>query len=123
MELISQPEVKRLHNLPATNVQSMYQFPSTATGSNPFREAVNQAMSAAELTQTAQTAEEWNRVADLWLEAISSMNVVPQTHPKYSIAVQKVEEYAGNLVYAQSRVKVMVIPKDNTTAQNNITIP
>lgn len=73
---------------------------------DPFREAVNAATLAAELTQTAKTAEEWSTVADLWLRAISAMNSVSPAHPRRDVAEQRVEDYANNLAYAQNRMRV-----------------
>lgn len=66
-----------------------------------FKEAVNQAMSAAKLTQTAKTKEEWNQVMSLWEKAIVHLNLVPQTHPNYAKAQQKITEYQRNLEYAK----------------------
>ncbi|MDX2212759.1 MAG: hypothetical protein SFY66_05660 [Oculatellaceae cyanobacterium bins.114] len=73
--------------------------------SDPFREAVNQATRAAELTQTATQAADWETVTNSWLEAIRLMNLTPSTNPRYSTAALKVEEYAKNLAYAQRRLR------------------
>ncbi|WP_416666608.1 hypothetical protein [Egbenema bharatensis] len=73
------------------------------TKSEAFRWAVNRAMSAAELTQIAQSREEWTTVADWWQEAVEFMEAVPRTHPKYDVAQQKVEEYQNNLSYAMGK--------------------
>jgi hypothetical protein len=70
-----------------------------------FRWAVNRAMSAAELTQTANSRDEWSIVTTWWKEAIDLMAAVPKSHPKYQLAQQKVEEYQQNLTYAQTRVE------------------
>ncbi|HEY9620850.1 MAG TPA: hypothetical protein V6C78_10795 [Crinalium sp.] len=76
-----------------------------APQSTPFRDAVNQAMRAAVLTQTATAAEDWETVANTWLEAIRLMNTIPVSDSKYSTATLKIEEYARNLAYAQSRMR------------------
>lgn len=68
-----------------------------------FRWAVNRAMNAAELTQTAASKDEWSTVSTWWKEAIDLMQSVPKSHPKYSLAQQKIQEYQQKLVYAQSR--------------------
>lgn len=87
--------------------QVIVPVPSASTASTPdsFRTAVNQAMRAAELTQTASSADDWETVANTWLEAIRLMNITPSTNPKYSTAALKVEEYAKNLAYAQRRMR------------------
>jgi len=50
---------------------------------DPFSLGTRQAMSAAELTQTAEYHEEWSQVAILWQQAISHMKSVPVAHPSY----------------------------------------
>ena len=75
--------------------------PEATPSPDPFRDAVQSATQAAELTQTAQTPEEWQEVADLWQQAIDSMQAVPEGHQGYDIAQQKVGEYQRNLEYAQ----------------------
>ncbi|MEM6837654.1 MAG: hypothetical protein AAF609_12455, partial [Cyanobacteria bacterium P01_C01_bin.120] len=73
-----------------------------------FNQGSRQAMSAAELTQTAEFREEWSQVAILWQQAISHMQAVPTSHPSYDVAQQKLSEYARNLQYAQSNVNTRV---------------
>jgi hypothetical protein len=70
-----------------------------------FRWAVNRAMSAAELTQTAQSQKEWSTVAAWWKEAVEFMEAVPRSHPRYDVAQEKVQEYQNNLAYAISQAK------------------
>lgn len=78
--------------LPGQNVQT-----------EAFRWAVNRAMSAAELTQTAASREDWQTVVNWWQEAIELMKTVPATNPKYQIAKEKVLEYQRNLAYAKGK--------------------
>ncbi|HIK43444.1 MAG TPA: hypothetical protein IGR64_01010 [Leptolyngbyaceae cyanobacterium M65_K2018_010] len=78
--------------------------PSPPPADDPFRLGANQAMTAAELTQTAQFKEEWVEVVLLWQQAISQMKAVPKTSAHFPLAQQKVEEYSRNLQYAQSNV-------------------
>lgn len=68
---------------------------------DPFRDAVNKAMNAANLTQTASNKAQWNTVASDWQQAIDLMKSVPKTHPKYQLAQQKATEYQNNLNYAK----------------------
>jgi hypothetical protein len=71
--------------------------------SEAFRWAVNRAMSAAELTQTAQSAKEWQQVANWWQEAIKLMQAVPSSDDNHAVALAKITEYQTNLAYAQNR--------------------
>jgi|GEM_PF-767827 len=72
----------------------------------PFQQAVNQATEAANLTQTAQTSEQWEAVASLWLKAIENMEAVPESSPKYQIAQQKAAQYREGLAYAQKNAQL-----------------
>ncbi|MGB8685799.1 MAG: hypothetical protein WCD53_00455 [Microcoleus sp.] len=76
---------------------------ATAPKSDPWREAVNQAQSAAILAQTAQSQTEWNAVASQWQKAVGLMRAVPPTSPNYQKAQQKAAEYQANLVVANRR--------------------
>ncbi|MHC5757901.1 hypothetical protein [Nostoc sp.] len=69
--------------------------------SNTFREAVNQAISAAKLTQSAKSPDEWKTVVSQWQAAIALMKNVPSSSPNYAIAQQKIIEYQKNINYAQ----------------------
>ncbi|MEM8808339.1 MAG: hypothetical protein AAGF01_20150 [Cyanobacteria bacterium P01_G01_bin.38] len=66
-----------------------------------FRDGVNFAMEAAQLTQTASTKADWTAVATAWQQSIDRMKAVPSTDPNYETAQTKVVEYGQNLTYAQ----------------------
>lgn len=78
-----------------------------------FRWAVNRAMSAAELTQTANTKEDWQTVSAWWEDAIKFMKTVPASHQQYQLAQNKIVEYQRNLNYA----------KASTSAYATVTTP
>jgi hypothetical protein len=78
---------------------------TVAAVTDPFREGVNKAMAAADLAQTAKTAEDWERVEGLWGEAVKSMGAVPTLSEKYGIAQTKVVEYQKNREYAQENIE------------------
>jgi hypothetical protein len=90
----------------ATNFSLFRPQPDNAARSleDPFAQGSRQAMSAAELTQSAEYREEWSQVAILWQQALTQMESVPASHPSYEIAQQKQTEYARNLQYAQSNI-------------------
>jgi hypothetical protein len=69
-----------------------------------FRDAINAAGQAANLTQTAQTRQDWEQIANLWVQAIERMKAVPVSDPNYAIAQQKVQEYQRNLNYARQEL-------------------
>ncbi len=73
---------------------------------DPFHDAVNKAMSAAELTQTAKTKAQWNTVITNWQQSISLMKAVPKTNRHYKVAQQKAVEYQSKKNYAQEALKL-----------------
>lgn len=75
--------------------------------SNPFRDAVNKAIEAANLTQTAKTYDEWSTVSDAWQQAIGLMQSVPTSSPNYETAQAKVIGYQKNLEYARQNVQAI----------------
>lgn len=83
--------------------------PETATPqtpvADPWREAVNAAISAANLAQTAQTQAEWNTVANEWGRAVELMQLVPPESENYNTAQQKVVEYGNNQQIALQRAQ------------------
>jgi outer membrane protein OmpA-like peptidoglycan-associated protein len=72
-----------------------------APNSDPFGEAVKKAISAANLTQTAKTPEQWVQVAKYWQEAIAFLEAVPENNANHDMAQVKILEYQNNLQYAQ----------------------
>ena len=75
--------------------------PVTPIQSDSFSEAVNKAISAAQLTQLAKSNAEWNQVANEWESAIALMKTVPLSSPNYAVAQKKAIEYQANLDYAK----------------------
>jgi cell division protein FtsL len=74
---------------------------SASPQSDAFKQAVNKASSAASITQSAKSKDDWNLVTRQWKEAIALMKAVPQTHPQHTVAQQKAIDYQRNLDYAQ----------------------
>lgn len=97
----------------AAFVNKSFNEATANTGNNPeatanletvpdtFREAVNKAVTAAELGRSAKSKDDWISVADRWQEAVSLMRRVPPSSPHHEIAQTKVLEYQKYLVYAQ----------------------
>lgn len=75
-------------------------------GESSFNRAVNTAISAGEMAQTARTIDEWRNVEVLWSEAIELMKSVPQSDENYEIAQVKADEYLPNLEYARKNTEV-----------------
>jgi hypothetical protein len=101
----SQTPIRRSPQTPAVTPSSVpsvsSESPTPSQQTDPFQKAVNKAMSAATLTQSAALKDDWNLVASEWQEAIALMKAVPLSHPQYTVAQQKAIEYQRNLDYAQ----------------------
>ncbi|MCL2923547.1 MAG: hypothetical protein MGF17_02685 [Trichodesmium sp. MAG_R04] len=70
---------------------------------DPFSQAVRFAIKAANLAQSAKTKQEWDRVAQEWVQAVAWMQAVPPENPKRAFAEKKVAEYMRNLAYSQQK--------------------
>ncbi|MEG4407787.1 hypothetical protein [Microcoleus sp. MON2_D5] len=68
-----------------------------------FTEAVNFATQASNLAQSANSKQDWDKVAALWVQAVAWMQAVPAGSPRRAFAEKKVIEYMRNLVYSQQQ--------------------
>lgn len=92
-----------------------------------FRNAVNNAMEAAILTQNAKTAQEWEIIAKKWNLARTQMTNVPVTDPNHSVAQKKMVEYQLNLDYAleknpNSNIAQTPNNQNSSKPQNNVPV-
>ncbi|MEQ8464327.1 hypothetical protein [Coleofasciculus sp. E1-EBD-02] len=60
-------------------------------------------MSAATITQSAVSPDDWNLVVNRWQEAIALLEKTPSSHPKKQLASQKIDQYQRNLAYAKEQ--------------------
>lgn len=93
-------------NIPLTVISQPQSESSALPQADNFREAVNQAVIAANLTQSAKSQTEWNKVVNAWQRAIELMKTVPASSSNYAVAQQKILEYQQNLSYAQKNAVV-----------------
>ncbi|MEG4942948.1 hypothetical protein [Microcoleus sp. F4-D5] len=68
-----------------------------------FTESVNFATQASNLAQSANSKQDWDEVATLWVQAVAWMQAVPPGSPRRAFAEKKVIEYMRNLVYSQQQ--------------------
>jgi hypothetical protein len=108
------PEVKETipvpvasHAPPVTPTPSTPASPATSSPQRDiFGEAVNKAINAATITQSAKSKDDWNLVVSQWQEAIALMKKVPASRSNYTVAQKKAVEYQSNLDYAKQRAAV-----------------
>ena len=86
----------------ATNEQIL---PKPGPEKAPLTQAFEAAITAAQLAQSATTANEWSAVATAWSEAIQALQAVPMDSPEWLFAQRKTREYLNNQVIALQRVE------------------
>jgi hypothetical protein len=82
-----------------------------AAGEAQWASAVEQATEAAQLAQTARTAQDWDDVTVAWARAISELQAVPPGSPQRVFAQRKAREYVQNLAIAQQRAERASAPQ------------
>lgn len=84
-----------------------------------YQEGLAQAATAADLSQRAQSRDDWGLAVTLWEEAIEAMASVPPEATNHAEAQSKVAEYQRNLAVAQERANRPITapsPRRITTA-------
>ncbi|TAG90186.1 MAG: hypothetical protein EAZ09_23100 [Oscillatoriales cyanobacterium] len=110
---------KMLNEPVATAGKNLEATPNVATAPDPFRDAVNSAVKAADLGRAAKTKDEWSVVANRWQEAVSLMRRVPPSSPHYELAITKVAEYQKYLIYAQESAVTLPSPTPVTAEKES----
>lgn len=70
---------------------------------SPWQQGTDLGWQAAVAAQSAQSQADWQRVSDLWGQAIAALERVPETDANYSQAQAKAEDYRGNRAIAVDR--------------------
>lgn len=71
---------------------------------SPWQQGTDLGWQAAVEAQTAQTQADWQRVSDLWGQAIAALESLPETDANYAQAQAKAGEYRGNRAIAGDRL-------------------
>ncbi len=77
--------------------------PMKAPESEAYQLAIDKAQSAKSMSQSVQSADDWNLVVSRWQQAIGLLKQVPKTDSNKKLANQKLAEYQRSLALAQSR--------------------
>ena len=72
-----------------------------ATAPSPYPEAIKRASTAYDLSQSAQSNDDWRLVASRWQQAIALLEQVPETDPNYAAAAEKLAGYRQSFINAQ----------------------
>lgn len=76
---------------------------SPSPTSDTYQQALVKAESAASITQSATSVEDWQIVSRKWQQAIDLVKVVPASSPNYKNAQAKLAEYQQQFNYAQQQ--------------------
>lgn len=91
-EIISETTAVIASPSPAV-VPSPSPSPATNPGLDPYNEAINIASSAIEYSKTALVREDWTMIARRWQQAAEALKAVPESHPQYATAQEKIPQY------------------------------
>ncbi|MFP5273114.1 retroviral-like aspartic protease family protein [Coleofasciculus sp.] len=105
----SAPSVSTQPSTPPESVETTTQ-PSPQTATEIYQQALDTAYSAATISQSAQSADDWQLVSSRWQEAIALLESVSSSSPTYAIAQSKIAEYKRNLNIAQQQATRPPIP-------------
>jgi hypothetical protein len=78
--------------------------PAQSVDAGIYKRAIAQAMSAANLVQSASSQDDWKLVVSRWQKSVSLLKSVAKADPTYAKAQTKAAEYQKNLAYAQVRM-------------------
>lgn len=79
---------------------------------DPFAEAVRLAEEASAAGETAQTPEEWSRIAEKWQRAAALMAIVPRDDEQFAVARDRTVLYRNNSEFARQKVLQLLRDKD-----------
>lgn len=95
--------------------------PTSPPLNDPYPDAINRASRAFNLSQSAQSQDDWRLVAARWQQAIELMAAVPSASPNHNVAQQKLTEYRRNLSYAREQAATPI--PEATAGDHVISIP
>ena len=99
--VLAQPPTSVLAQNPTKTKKSL-SVPSCQENDG-FTESINFATQASNLAQSANSKQDWDEVAALWVQAVAWMQAVPPGNSRRAFAEKKVVEYMKNLVYSQQQ--------------------
>lgn len=103
--LNSASEIGTASATPAPGEQSAPASPAPVaqvpSAPDPYQTAINRASSAFNMSQSAQSQDDWSLVVGRWQQAIDLLEDVPKSNPNHATAQSKLSEYRRNLDYAE----------------------
>ncbi|MEP0854691.1 retropepsin-like aspartic protease [Trichocoleus sp. DQ-U1] len=84
---------------------------SIKTGPDTYNEAIDTALGAIAISESAKSRDDWQLVASRWQEAIELMKAVPTSSRNHAIAQKKLPQYQRFLASAQKQAAPPPKPK------------
>lgn len=105
----TEPPIATVSPQPSTPVATSPPSPvptpaSPLPESDPLADALDTAIGAAAIAQSAVSPDDWKLVANQWQQAITTLNSIPATNPQKALAEKKIAEYQRNLTYAKQQI-------------------
>lgn len=88
---------------PPTPLPAASPAPAAQPPIDPYPQALEQAASAVNISQAAQSQDDWRLAVSRWQQAIQLMQQVPTTSPNHASAQSKLGDYRRNLAIAQQQ--------------------
>jgi len=91
-----------------------------ATPVGPLEQAAQAADWATALIATAQTPADWQRIGNLWQEAITLLGRIPSIDPQYTLAQSRLISYRNQLDYATAQGQSLAMTTKVLAEQDQI---
>lgn len=99
----SQPQVSQAQTAATPPAKSPTLSPGRATQPDAYDLGLARASSALNISQSAQSKDDWHLVAERWQQAIQLMSSLPKSHRNYAKAALKLIDYRRSLALAQQQ--------------------
>ncbi|NER83331.1 MAG: hypothetical protein F6K42_28020, partial [Leptolyngbya sp. SIO1D8] len=91
--------------MPPAKLRETQDTPATPSETPQIEAAFEAAIAAADLAQSATTADDWSQVTTDWAVAIQALQAVPTDSPQWVFAQRKAREYLANQAIAQQQAE------------------
>jgi hypothetical protein len=117
---ISLPQIKIPKKPSAKATPVSNQLPLNCIRVDPFAKALDKALRATTLAQSAKSQQDWDLVVFQWSQAIALMQTVGPDNPRRAYAQKKVAEYVQNLTVSQQKATTITSGLPFTSFDNQI---
>ena len=105
---------------PVAEVIPVSQAPSSSLA---YREGINLASSAYQLSETAISPDDWGLIASRWRRAAERLTQVAADNENHEVAQRKIADYTRSAEHAEAQVKLLKNPVSIAIAPEPILVP